>query len=85
MSAAVFEVPVVFQDLPRHETYAQLCSSLASLVDASDRIFTCLSDRLDHERGACVCWRRLTTMWDVVAVEKIVVGREAGVRCLAQG
>lgn len=55
MSAAVFEVPVVFQDLPRHETYAQLCTSLASLVDASDRIFTSLNDRLDLERGACVC------------------------------
>ena len=55
MSAAVFEVPVVFQDLPRHETYAQLCTSVASLVDASDRIFSSLNDRLDLERGACDC------------------------------
>lgn len=51
MSATVFEVPVVFQDLPRRETYAQLCDSLTILAQATDDLFARLDQRIDAERG----------------------------------
>mmetsp|Transcript_37219 Transcript_37219/g.81042 ORF Transcript_37219/g.81042 Transcript_37219/m.81042 type:complete len:561 (-) Transcript_37219:149-1831(-) len=51
MSVQKFEFPIVFQDLPQHQTYAQLCDSLERLDNASKEIFSRINSRINEQRG----------------------------------
>lgn len=45
------QVPLVQQDLPPAETYAQLCDSLATLYTVADAVLTRIHDRVTEETG----------------------------------